>query len=81
MSAQTIDFATYCKNLRAMIRTIAEEVNASHDHPVFNEAQEESDHDEMHANLTLAYRHLEDARMRIGKAVQAFDGGASAYKD
>ena len=34
---------------------------------------------EMAANMTLAYRHLEDARMRIGKAVQAYDGGKSCY--
>lgn len=34
---------------------------------------------EMHANLKLAYRHLEDARMRLGKAVQAADGGTSCY--
>lgn len=31
------------------------------------------------ANITLAYRHLEDARMRLGKAVQALDGGTSCY--
>ena len=34
---------------------------------------------EMRANLKLAYRHLEDARMRLGKAVQAYDGGKSCY--
>ena len=27
----------------------------------------------------MAHRHLEDARMRLGKAVQAFDGCKSAY--
>jgi hypothetical protein len=32
-------------------------------------------------NVMLAYRHLEDARMRLGKAIQASDGGASLYKD
>lgn len=31
------------------------------------------------ANVVLAYRHLEDARMRIGKAIQALDGGVSIY--
>jgi len=31
------------------------------------------------ANATLAYRHLEDARMRIGKVIQALDGGVSCY--
>lgn len=34
---------------------------------------------EAHANVTLAYRHLEDASMRLGKAIQAIDGGASVY--
>lgn len=31
------------------------------------------------ANVTLAYRHLEDASMRLGKAIQALDGGVSVY--
>lgn len=38
-----------------------------------------ADKGEMRANVMLAYRHLEDARMRLGKAIQAFDGGASVY--
>lgn len=33
----------------------------------------------MKANLTLAHRHLEDAAMRLGKAIQAKDGGISIY--
>lgn len=31
------------------------------------------------ANATLAYRHLEDASMRLGKMLQALDGGVSVY--
>jgi hypothetical protein len=31
------------------------------------------------ANIVLAYRHLEDASMRLGKAIQALDGGVSVY--
>ena len=31
------------------------------------------------ANLTLAFRHLEDARMRLGKVMQACQGGISKY--
>ena len=31
----------------------------------------------MHANITLAFRHLEDARMRIGKVIKAHQGGVS----
>lgn len=34
---------------------------------------------EMLANIMLAYRHLEDARMRLGKVIQAYDGGVSVY--
>ena len=37
------------------------------------------DRGEMHANITLAYRHLEDARMRLGKVIQAAEGGISVY--
>ncbi len=31
------------------------------------------------SNIMLAYRHIEDARMRLGKAIQAMDGGVSVY--
>lgn len=38
-----------------------------------------ADRGEMIANTMLAYRHLEDARMRLGKVIQAYDGGISIY--
>jgi hypothetical protein len=31
------------------------------------------------ANATLAFRHLEDAAMRLGKVLQALNGGVSQY--
>lgn len=31
------------------------------------------------ANITLAYRHVEDASMRLGKTLQSLDGGVSVY--
>lgn len=37
------------------------------------------DRGEVIANLMLAYRHLEDASMRLGKVLQARDGGVSVY--
>ena len=43
--------------------------------------QKNSDKGEMIANIMLAYRHLEDARRRIGKAIQAYDGGTSVYPE
>ena len=44
-----------------------------------NETQQGEDRAEMQANIMLCYRHLEDARMRIGKVLQAQDGGKSVY--
>ncbi len=35
---------------------------------------ETGDKGEMMANITLAYRHLEDAKMRVGKVIQAYEG-------
>lgn len=31
------------------------------------------------ANAMLAFRHLEDCRMRLGKVIQALEGGVSVY--
>jgi DNA anti-recombination protein RmuC len=38
-----------------------------------------ADLNEAIANVQLSYRHLEDARMRLGKTIQALDGGTSVY--
>lgn len=37
------------------------------------------DINEVRANLTLAYRHLEDSRMRLGKAIQAINPAVICY--
>lgn len=34
---------------------------------------------EIMANLTLAYRHVEDSAMRLGKVLQHGNGGVSVY--
>ena len=67
-------------NLRLEIKRVGEmvllakaEINPS------NPLPEEADVGEMIANITLAYRHIEDASMRVGKAIQAFEGGKSIY--
>lgn len=68
---------------REVLLMIAESVKELHAHPFFDLYQGPLARieriSEMHANITLAYRHLEDARMRIGKAIQAYDGGVSVY--
>jgi len=42
-----------------------------------SDSMEEWDKGEMIANAILAYRHLEDAGMRLGKVMQAKNGGKS----
>lgn len=62
-----------CEELRREIKVHADEVGRlwrKHD-----PAQSE----EIISNVVLAYRHLEDASMRLGKAIQAIDGGVSVY--
>lgn len=43
------------------------------------EVTETSNRGEMIANVTIAYRSLEDAAMRLGKAIQANETGQSIY--
>ena len=45
----------------------------------FEADDKKADAGEMTANLMLAYRHIEDASSRLGKAIQASDGGISVY--
>ena len=50
------------------------------DHPHWKDESDGIEYPgEMKANLTLCYRHLEDAAMRLGKVLQAKDGGKSVY--
>ncbi len=60
-----------CNTLRAEIKIVAEKIAEIRKNPFFNA--------EAMANMVLTYRHLEDANMRLGKAIQALDGGVSVY--
>ena len=60
-----------CEDLRRQIKSIAELCSALR--------ADGSDNGEAMANLVIAYRHLEDASMRLGKAIQSLDGGVSVY--
>jgi len=76
------DFKEDCFALRAQIEeTKIQTMLVFDNHPVFDsqETHGPGQFAEMLANLKLSFRHLEDARMRLGKAVQAFDGGTSCY--
>lgn len=68
-------------NIRSQIKSLAKhlkDVKNMHNSTAVKPAPKE-DRAEVLANLMLAYRHLEDASMRLGKAIQAYDGGVSVY--
>ena len=63
---------------RSTISGVEEMVLALKRDPLFSEpATEGVNGGEAIANIMLAYRHLEDARMRLGKVFQALNGGVS----
>lgn len=71
-------FEDKCHSLRSRIGHIGDEVKALMGNDVFERDQDYPEqHDEMKANIMLAYRYLEDARMRVGKALQAAGDGVS----
>jgi len=66
-------------NLRAQIQGVIENVEVVKKAIIESEADEKENRGEVIANITLAYRHLEDAKMRLGKVVQHLSGGVSVY--
>lgn len=71
-----------CKERRASILTEVKEAQNLRKRLMSKEPLEGgdgADKGEVIANVTLALRHLEDARMRYGKAIQAFEGRESIY--
>ncbi len=76
------DFKAICEKLRGQLKdfaptllTLRDDVKKSSDYASGDVT--EHDWSEMIANLTLAFRHIEDGSMRIGKAIQAYEGGKS----
>lgn len=78
---------TMCKTLRANIQTMKAQVVVllgcgefdKEDVPLDGANIPSSRKGNMAANITLAFRCLEDARMRLGKVMQAFQGGISIF--
>ena len=74
------DFKEMCFKIRENCLLVGEEIKSLMKHPCFDgEQSAPNQHGEMKANIMLAYRHMEDLRMRLGKAIQAYDGGTSVY--
>ena len=65
LRAQLLNVETGIRELKNTARPLAD--NAAVDMP------------ELQANVMLAVRHCEDARMRLGKAIQACEGGVSIF--
>jgi hypothetical protein len=75
-----VEFEKACNALRVEFKGAEKSVRGLLDHSRFNAEQAFSgQHGEMKANLMLAVRHLEDARMRLGKAIQYAGNGVSCY--
>ncbi len=71
-------FKETCATYRSHIKDIGNSVKTLMGNYCFGGDQDYSgQYNEMKANIMLAYRHLEDARMRIGKVLQAADDGVS----
>lgn len=78
-----------CENYRGHIQALKGMVAALHDHPEILFENKNSGlvganipknaNANKVANITIAFRHLEDARMRLGKVMQACQGGISNF--
>ena len=79
----TPEFKTSVDDLRREIGDIEIRVHELAQHEAFSsgapEGSPNADPGEMISNIVLAFRHLEDGRMRLGKVLQATEGGVSIY--
>lgn len=68
-------------DLRRDIQQIGDKVKAltGGTAPTVQSVDKVENRNEAISNVVLAYRHLEDARMRLGKVLQAVDGGVSIF--
>ena len=81
MSAKTnlTAFEEILNEFRVKLKALAKEVKEAKETKSKCEVNGTEDIGEEMANMMLAYRHLENASMRIGKTLQACSGGVSPY--
>ena len=77
--AQEMTLNQKLDDMRVRIKHTANFVNSVKNEVVNRDVERNENKGEVIANLTLAYRHLEDASMRIGKVKQARNDGVSIY--
>ncbi len=69
-----------CKELREEVKDIESRARCLMKHSVFqSDGMFVGQHGEMKGQIMLAVRHLEDARMRLGKVCQYADDGVSIF--
>jgi hypothetical protein len=74
------DLKTVCETLRAELLSIEKAARAIKDHPAIKQPDTfPGQHGEMIGQSMLAVRHIEDARMRIGKVLQYGRDGVSIF--
>lgn len=75
-------YANQASHLRSALKTIAGDVRAF-ERRLLEQCGELTGDTELDgeaaANALMAFRHLEDASMRLGKVMQALNGGLSVY--
>ena len=77
-AGREMTFDEICADLRTDINRNAARLKSLMCHSGLDGKEEYiGQHGEMRANIMLAYRHLEDARMRVGKILQAAGDGVS----
>lgn len=72
-------FESVINDLRKEIKDLAAKIDNQKQYKNGCEVAEGENRGEVMANLTLSYRHLEDASMRLGKVLQHLNGGVSVY--
>lgn len=77
MNLQKMTYPEWANELRGKIQSITESVDFYKKDISSAEPTENENRGEVMANITLAYRHLEDAKMRLGKVIQHLSGGVS----
>lgn len=69
-----------CRELRTQFGALESATRDLMNHEDLKEDQSFAcQHQEMKANVMLAVRHLEDARMRLGKVIQWAEDGVSTF--
>lgn len=74
------DLIRLCGSVRDDISILEDTVRDIRQHPdLDSDEAPDANKAEIRGNAMLAYRHLEDARMRLGKVIQHAEGRGSIY--